>query len=86
MNKKDIENLNGVKFVVTENMRKLTIDMLVKQQMLDEMELTPKQRKLLEKELAKIRYQFTKELQERNPIQTIIMRNYLNNENEIDKK
>lgn len=85
MNKKDIENLNGVKFVVTENMRKLTIDMLVKQQMLDEMELTPKQRKLLEKELAKIRYQFIKELQERNPIQTIIMRNYLNNENEIDK-
>ncbi len=85
MTKIENKSINDLKFVITESMKVTTIDMFVKQQMLDEMELTPKERKLLEKELAKLRYNFAKELQEQNPVQTQIVRTYLSSKKEIDK-
>lgn len=85
MTKIENKSINDLKFVITESMKVTTINMLVKQQMLDEMELTPKERKLLEKELAKLRYNFAKELQEQNPVQTQIVRTYLSSKKEIDK-
>ena len=59
--------------------------MATTRQILDECELSKKDRKLLEKHFEKLKQQFVKELQEQNPVQTQIVRTYLSSKKEIDK-
>ena len=85
MDENDIKNLKDLQFTITENMKEITIEMFTTKQMLDENELTKKERKLLEKHFEKLKQQFRKELQEQNPVQTQIVRTYLSSKKEIDK-
>ena len=85
MNENDIKNLKDLQFTITENMKNITIEMFTTKQMLDECELSKKDRKLLEKHFEKLKQQFAKELQEQNPVQTQIVRTYLSSKKEIDK-
>lgn len=68
MNENDIKNLKDLQFTITENMKNITIEMFTTKQMLDECELSKKDRKLLEKHFEKLKQQFAKELQEQNPV------------------
>ncbi len=85
MDENDIENLKDLQFIITESMKDTIIEMLYTKQMLDENELTKKERKLLEKHFKKLKQQFRKELQEQNPVQVMFIRNYLSSKKEIDK-
>lgn len=85
MDENDIKNLKDLQFTITENMKDTSIEMLTIRQMLDECELSKKDRKLLEKHFEKLKQQFAKELQEQNPVQTQIVRTYLSSKKEIDK-
>ena len=85
MNENDIKNLKDLQFTITENMKNITIEMFTTKQMLDECELSKKERKLLEKHFEKLKQQFRKELQEQNPVQVMFIRNYLSSKKEIDK-
>ncbi len=85
MDENDIKNLKDLQFIITENMKEITIEMFTTKQMLDECELSKKERKLLEKHFEKLKQQFRKELQEQNPVQVMFIRNYLSSKKEIDK-
>lgn len=85
MNENDIKNLKDLQFTITENMKNITIEMFTTKQMLDECELSKKERKLLEKQFEKLKQQFARELQEQNPVQVMFIRNYLSSKKEIDK-
>ena len=58
--------------------------MATTRQILDECELSKKDRKLLEKHFEKLKMMFAKELQEQNPIQVAIICGYLSSKKEID--
>lgn len=85
MDENDIKNLKDLQFTITENMKEITIEMFTTKQMLDECELSKKDRKLLEKHFEKLKQQFAKELQEQNPVQVAIIRSYLSSKKEMDK-
>lgn len=85
MDEKDIKNLKGVHFTITDDMKDTMIEMLFTKQILDECELSRKDRKLLEKHFEKLRRHFASEMSARNPMETIILRNYMSNKKEIDK-
>lgn len=85
MDENDIKNLKDLQFTITENMKEITIEMFTTKQMLDECELSKKERKLLEKHFEKLKQQFARELQEQNPVQVAIIRSYLSSKKEIDK-
>lgn len=85
MNENDIKNLKDLQFTITENMKNITIEMFTTKQMLDECELSKKDRKLLEKHFEKLKQQFARELQEQNPVQVTFIRGYLSSKKEIDK-
>ena len=79
MNEKELEMFKDLSFKITNETKELLLDMLYIKQMLEESELSPKDRKLLEKEYKKLFKQFRKEFQKQNPIETQIMRSYFNN-------
>lgn len=78
MNEKELEMFKDLSFKITNETKELLLDMLYIKQMLEESELSPKDRKLLEKEYKKLFKQFRKEFQEQNPIETQIMHSYFN--------
>lgn len=86
MDEKDIENLKDLQFTITKEFKDISLEMATTRQILDECELTPKDRKLLEKHFEKLKKRFTTILQEENPVQVAIIRSYLSSKNEIDKK
>lgn len=85
MDENDIKNLKDLQFTITDSMKDTSIEMLTIRQMLDENELSKKERKLLEKHFEKLKQQFARELQEQNPVQVMIVRKYLSSKNEIDE-
>ena len=85
MNEKELEMFKDLTFKITDELQELLLNMLYIKQMLEESELSPKDRELLDKEYKKLFNQFRKELQENNPIETQILRSYFNNKNEIEK-
>lgn len=85
MDEKDIKNLKDLQFTITEKIKELTLEMLTTREILDECDLSKEDRKLLEKHFEKMKRQFAKELQEQNPVQVMILRNYLSSKKEIDK-
>ena len=86
MNENDIKNLKDLQFTITEKIKELSIEMITIRDMLDECELSKKDRKLLEKHFEKLKYMFAKEIQEQNPVQVAIIRSYLSSKKEIDQK
>lgn len=78
MNEKELEMFKNLTFKITDELQELLLDMLYIKQMLEESELSPKDRKLLEKEYKKLFKQFRKEFQAHNLIETQIMRSYFN--------
>ena len=86
MNENDIKNLKDLQFTITKEFKDLVIEMITTKQILDECELTPKDRKLLEKHFEKLKKRFATILQEENPVQVAIIRSYLSSKKEIDQK
>lgn len=78
MNEKELVMFKDLSFKITNETKELLLDMLYIKQMLNESELSLKDRKILEKEYKKIFKQFRKEFQAHNPIETQIMRSYFN--------
>lgn len=74
----EIKKAINLHFNLTEDMYNTMIQMLVLHQMLEENNPTKKERKMLEKRLEELQYHFTYELQENNPIQIKLYRNFLN--------
>lgn len=85
MDENDIKNLKDLQFTITKKFKDIVLEMATTRQILDECELSKKDRKLLEKHFEKLKQQFAKELQEQNPVQTQIVRTYLSSKKEIDK-
>ena len=85
MDEKVIENLKDLQITNTKKFKDIVLEMATTRQILDECELSKKDRKLLEKHFEKLKQQFAKELQEQNPVQTQIVRTYLSSKKEIDK-
>ena len=84
MDENDIKNLKDLQFTITEKFKDIVLEMATTRQILDECELSKKDRKLLEKHFEKLKMMFAKELQEQNPIQVAIIRSYLSSKKEID--
>lgn len=83
---KNYEAMKDLRFTFTEEMHKEVIRMLVIKQLLDEEELTTKQRKQLEKEKDKIFKHFVKEFQAHNVTQVAIYRAFMSGKkNERDE-
>lgn len=78
MNEKELEMFKNLTFKITDELQELLLNMLYIKQMLEESELSLKDRKLLEKEYKKLFKQFRKEFQAHNLIETQIMRSYFN--------
>ena len=85
MNEEDVKKLKNLQFTITKNFKDIVLEMATTRQILDECELSKKDRKLLEKHFEKLKQQFAKELQEQNPVQVMFIRNYLSSKKEIDK-
>lgn len=77
MKEEDLINFKDLRFTITKDMEDTIIKMLVIQQMLKECELTPKDRKLLEKEKESLLKPFIKDFQALNVVQVATIRAYL---------
>ena len=86
MNEQDFENLKDLRFNITEEMQDTIIEIAFTNQMLDEWELTKKDRKLLERYNKKLKRKFTLDFQAHNQVQVQIMRAYISGKKEIDQK
>lgn len=75
------EKLNPLKdleFVITDDMKETIFEMLTLQQILKSDELSKRERKMLEKQKQDLLNNFKTKLQQLNPTQTIIVRQFLN--------
>lgn len=82
-NDETIEKLNPIKdleFVITDDMKETIFEMLTIQQMLNSDELSKRERKMLEKQKQDLLNKFKTKLQQLNPTQIIIVRQFLNGE------
>lgn len=84
MEEKFLQEFKKMRLIITENMKNIIIEMLITKQTLEIKDLTTKERKLLQKYFKDLKRQFAKEMSVINPMQTIILRNFINDE-EIDK-
>ena len=73
-----LKPIKDLKFVFTEDMKENVFEMLTLQQLLDNQELSKRERKLIEKQKQKLFNKFRTRLQELNPTQTLIVRQFLN--------
>lgn len=80
----DLKELEGLRFVFTDDMKETLFDMMTIQKML-EFEKLEKQRKDLENEKQRLLEHFRKEFQENNPIEVSIVRTFLNMKKEERK-
>lgn len=82
-NDETIEKLNPIKdleFVITDDMKETICEMLTIQQLLNKEELSKRERKMLEKQKQDLLNKFKTKLQELNPTQTIIVRQFLSSQ------
>ncbi len=77
MNEEDLKNLKGLNFHITDEMKENLFDTMVIQKMLENEELSSKERKQLEKEKERLVKEFRKGLHENNPVEVSIVRTYL---------
>ena len=86
-NDETIEKLNPIKdleFVITDDMKETIFEMLTIQQLLNKEELSKRERKMLEKQKQDLLNKFKTKLQELNPTQTIIVRQFLSSQKNIE--
>ena len=77
------EKLNPLKdleFVITDDMKETIFEMLTIQQLLNNEELSKRERKMLEKQKQDLLNNFKTKLQQLNPTQTIIVRQFLSSQ------
>ena len=82
-NDETMEKLNplkDLKFTITDDMKETIFEMLTIQQLLNKEELSKRERKMLEKQKQDLLNKFRIKLQQLNPTQTIIVRQFLNGE------
>ena len=82
-NDETMEKLNPIKdlkFTITDDMKETIFEMLTIQQLLNNEELSKRERKMLEKQKQDLLNNFKTKLQQLNPTQTIIVRQFLNGE------
>ena len=75
------ERLNPIKdleFVITDDMKETIFEMLTIQQFLNSDDLSKRKRKMLEKQKQDLLDSFRTKLQQLNPTQTLIVRQFLN--------
>lgn len=75
------ERLNPIKdleFVITDDMKETIFEMLTIQQFLNSDDLSKRKRKMLEKQKQDLLDSFKTKLQQLNPTQTLIVRQFLN--------
>lgn len=75
------ERLNPIKdleFVITDDIKETIFEMLTIQQFLNSDDLSKKKRKMLEKQKQDLLDSFKTKLQQLNPTQTLIVRQFLN--------
>ena len=77
-NEKDLEPIKDLQFTITEDMKETLFQLLVIQQMLDSEELSKRERKMLEKQKFDMLDDFRTKLQQLNPAEIIIVRQFLN--------
>ena len=77
-NEKDLEPIKDLQFTITEDMKETIFQLLVIQQMLDSEELSKRERKMLVKQKFELLDDFRTKLQQLNPAQTLIVRQFLN--------
>lgn len=70
--------LKDLEFVITDDMKETIFEMLTIQQILKSDELSKRERKMLEKQKQDLLNKFKTKLQESNPTQTIIVRQFFN--------
>lgn len=63
---KDIQNIDELRFHLTENMNNMMLDLLIVQQMLNESKLNKKERQLLENQKKELLRLFRIEFQKHN--------------------
>lgn len=73
-----LKALGGLRFTLTHEMEETMLNMLVIQQMLDENELSSRERKLLEKQKNKLFETFRVDFQKYNVEQVAIYRAFMN--------
>ena len=86
-NDETIEKLNPIKdleFVITDDMKETIFEMLTIQQLLNKEELSKRERKMLEKQKQDLLNSFKTKLQELIPTQTIIVRQFLSSQKNIE--
>ena len=86
-NDETMEKLNPLKdleFVITDDMKETIFEMLTIQQLLNKEELSKRERKMLEKQKQDLLNKFKTKLQELNPTQTIIVRQFLSSQKNIE--
>ena len=82
-NDETMEKLNplkDLKFTITDDMKETIFEMLTIQQILKSDELSKRERKMLEKQKQDLLNKFKTKLQELNPTQTIIVRQFLSSQ------
>ena len=78
-NMKKLNPIKDLEFVITDNMKETIFEMLTIQQLLNNSdELSKRERKILEKQKQTLLNNFKTNLQQLNPTQTIIVRQFLN--------
>lgn len=78
-NMKKLNPIKDLEFVITDNMKETIFEMLTIQQLLNNSdELSKRERKILEKQKQTLLNNFKTKLQQLNPTQTIIVRQFLN--------
>jgi len=82
-NDETMEKLNPIKdleFTITDDMKETIFEMLTKQQLLNKEELSKRERKIIEKQKQKLFDEFRTKLQQLNPTQMLIVRQFLNSQ------
>lgn len=77
--------LEKLHFKFTTEMQNIVIEILVTKQLLEDMELSMKRRKQLEKHYLKLKKEFIFELQKNNEITISFLRCFMGSKNEIEK-
>ena len=85
MNEEDVKKLKNLHFTITKEFEDIVIEMLTTRQILNECELTPKDRKLLQKHFEKLRKRFATILKEQNPVEMQIIKTYLSSKRDRQK-
>ena len=74
---KRLEPIKDLEFTIDEEMKEITFEMLAIQQMLENEDLSKRERKMLEKHKLELIDKFRLKLQQLNPSQVAIVRTFL---------